>query len=87
MIASTIDELEEVYIEDIQPPFTVMARSFCDMGPYKSINLILSTKNGEPTYIVVGEKQKDFNIIISRTDKIKEAERKYYHATSKYLFP
>ena len=87
MNALAIDEIEEVHLANIESPYTIIARSYCDMGPYKSINLIISTKKGETLYAVVGEKDKDFNTILIRTSKKKEAERKYYHVTSKYLFP
>ena len=87
MNALAIDEIEEVHLADIESPYTIMARSYCDMGPYKSINFIISTKHGETLYVVLGEKEKDFNTILIKTSKKKEAERKYYHVTSKYLFP
>ena len=86
MTLTAIDELEELHFSNIVPPFTLMGRALCDMGPYDSINFILSNKEEVPIYVVLGERTEDFNSILLRTKRKKEAERKYYHATSKYLF-
>ena len=86
MIPTTIDELEEIHLSDIRTPFTLMGRAHCDLGPYTSINFILSTKKALPTYVILGEREKDFNSILLKTAQKKKAEREYYHVTSKYLF-
>ena len=86
MTPTTIADLEEVYLSDIQAPFTIMGRAQCDLGPYTSINFILSTKKALPTYVILGEREEDFNSILLKTEEKKKAEREYYHVTSKYLF-